>query len=365
MSRENKIVAEKLQMFTNLLFHIDDYIRNKKERKDQLSVSKNIRRVLREVISSSINLKFFINNELIGAEEIKKNSLEESNNQKLYIKTINPLSFNQKNLNNINLFYNTNCEIFIINYLILDKIFSILKFCLREIFKHKNDDYDQILGRKNKNFVLNNMLLDELENDIAPNEENNLRNMLKKKELIEKSRMNRNKIRLTKLKMNNLDFKFNTMKNNTVAGNKSINIINNYLNNLTNNTNKIIIKNDENNKENNTNYFKKQIRRINKVKIPLIKNGNIKTANILKKSSSLPLIYDKQILKHKMPNFYTIEKKRIINKIKSLDKTRNKQNRYKYKYLTEKIAEYKVFPKFKKTMKIKYDLKNRIFFFKK
>ena len=155
------------------------------------------------------------------------------------------------------------------------------------------------------------------------------------------------------------------MKNNTVVGNKSINIINNYINNFTNNTNKILIINDENNKENNTNYFKKQIRRINKVKIPLIKNGNIKTANILKKSSSLPLIYDKQILKHKMPNFYTIEKKRIINKIKSLDKTRNKQNRYKYKYLTEKIAEYKVFPKFKKTMKIKYDLKNRIFFFKK
>ena len=32
-SNENKLITGKLQMFTNLLYHIDDYILNKKERK--------------------------------------------------------------------------------------------------------------------------------------------------------------------------------------------------------------------------------------------------------------------------------------------------------------------------------------------
>ena len=54
MSDANKQLAEKVQMFFNLLCQIDDYIRNKKERKDQLRLSKNFRLVLREVISSKI-----------------------------------------------------------------------------------------------------------------------------------------------------------------------------------------------------------------------------------------------------------------------------------------------------------------------
>ena len=362
MSTENKTIAETLQMFTNLLFHIDDYIRNKKERKGQLSVSKNIRQVLREVISSIVNLKFFINNVIIGSEDIKKKPIEEINNQKLYIKTINPLSFNQKNLNNIQLFYNTNCEIFVINYLILDKIFSILKFCLKEIFKKKNDDYDQVLGRKNKNFVLNNMILDEFANDDTTSEENILRKMLKKKELIEKSRMKLNRIRLTKLKMNNFQFKFDSLKNNTVSGNKATSIMNSYLSGNYNNPNKIITDDDGNSKEN-TNYLQNQIRKIDKIKVPLIKTDSVRTIKILKNNRSLPLIYDKQILKHKMSNFYTREKKKRIDEIKLLDKTKNSKD--KNKYLTEKISEYKIFPRFKNTMKHKFSFNNRIRLIKK
>ena len=355
MSTENKAIAEKIQMFTNLIFHIDDYIRNKKERKGQLNVSKNIRQVLREVISSIVNLKYFINNVVIGSDEQEKRSVEEINNQKVYIKTINPLSFNQKNLNNIDLFYNTNNEVFIINYLILDKIFSILRYCLREIIKQKNLDYDHVLGRKDKNFVLNNLKSDELANDDDTNEENILRKMLKKKYFIEKSRQEKDKIKLAKIKINNLKYKFNTIKNHTVDASNAIN--NNYnINNISKNLNKIII-NDDGNSKTNENYLHNQIRRINKDNIPLVKVKNSKTIRTLKNNMSLPLIYDKQILNHKMNSYYTKEKKKIINKIKILDKPKNSKE--KNKYLNEKISDYKIFPKFKNTSRNKNYLKSR------
>ena len=355
MSTENKEIEEKIQMFTNLIFHIDDYIRNKKERKGQLNVSKNTRQVLREVISSIVNLKFFINNVIIGSDELEKKSNEEINNQKIYIKTINPLSFNQKNLNNINLFYNTNNEVFIINYLIVDKIFSILRYCLREIIKQKNLDYDHVLGRKDKNFVLNNMKSDELGNDDDTNEENILRKMLKKQYFIEKSRQEKDKIKLSKIKINNLKYKFNTIKNHTVDVSNAINN-NYYINNISKNLNKIIIRDDGNSKTN-ENYLHNQIRRINKVNIPLVKVKNSKTIRTLKNSMSLPLIYDKQILNHKMNSYYTREKKKIINKIKIEDKSKNSKE--KNKYLSEKILDYKIFPKFEKTSRKKYYFKSR------
>ena len=249
MSIENKEIAEKLQMFTNLLFHIDDYIRNKKERKGQLNVSKNIRQVLREVISSIINLNFFINNVVISSEQNEKKSIEEINNQKLYIKAINPLSFNQKNLNNINLFYNANNEVFIINYLILDKIFSILRHCLREIVKKKNMDYDHFLGRKDKNFVLNNFIFDELANDDDTNYENILRKMLKKKYLVEKTKQKVKNIKLAKIKIKINNNKYNSIKNHTVDDSNAI-INNCNANNISNNLNKNIINDDGKNKTN-------------------------------------------------------------------------------------------------------------------
>jgi hypothetical protein len=52
----SKELAETILMFYNLLYHLDDYIKNKKERKQQLKTSKNIRLVLREVISSIKNV---------------------------------------------------------------------------------------------------------------------------------------------------------------------------------------------------------------------------------------------------------------------------------------------------------------------
>ena len=67
----SKELAERILMFYNLLYHLDDYIKNKKERKQQLKTSKNIRLVLREVISSIKNVKYFINKEEIDTNLVK------------------------------------------------------------------------------------------------------------------------------------------------------------------------------------------------------------------------------------------------------------------------------------------------------
>lgn len=145
-----KQIAEKINMFNNLLFHLDDYIKNKKERKGQLHLSKNIRLVLREIISSKANVNYFINKEEIDLQN-NKNKLYTKKPTQEYIKKINPLSFNQKNLNTINLFYNSNNEAFVINYLSIDKIFSIIKFCLTQIMKQKNKEFIAKFEQKSKN----------------------------------------------------------------------------------------------------------------------------------------------------------------------------------------------------------------------
>ena len=152
----SKQLAEKIHMFYNLLYHIDDYIKNKKERKGQLRVSKNTRLVLREINSSKINLNNFINKEELDSYKIDKKSEDIIQKERQYIKTINPLSFNQKNLDCIYLYYNTNNEMFIINYFSIEKIFSIIQFCFRQIIKQKNIEFKTKFEKENKNFVLYN-----------------------------------------------------------------------------------------------------------------------------------------------------------------------------------------------------------------
>ena len=201
MSNQNEILAGKVQMFINLLFQIDDYIRNKKERKDQLRLSKNFRLVFREVISSKILLNILINNEDLVENDIIKKSFAETKKEKAYIKSINPLSFNQKNMNNINLFYNSNTEIYVINYLVIDKIFSLLRYCLREIIKRKNTELGNMLGDDKKTFVLNNLIFDEFAFDAETNEDNIIRKMLKKKYVIENLIQKKNKFKLPRAKI--------------------------------------------------------------------------------------------------------------------------------------------------------------------
>ena len=356
MSTENKIIAEKIQMFFNLIFHIDDYIKNKKERKDQLNVSKSIRLILREIITSKVNLNLLITNVDLKPDNTKKKSKEEIQQEKAYIKAINPLSFNQKNLNNINLFYDTNNEIFIINYLILDKILSVVRFCFWEIIKQKNSDLGKILAKKNTNLVLGDLQNDVFANDDCTNEENVLRKMIKKKFYIENIMHNENKIKLTKIKKNNFKKnKFKWITNHTVDYFKSIK--NNYnlnnINNIANNLVKTIDRNDEVEKTKEL-YFKNQIRAINKEHPKLNKEDNINCSRALKMSPSLPLIYDKKKFNYKLNSYYKEEKEKKLNKMKTTNKTRNNRGRNKYLYNNLKLNS-----SFKNEMLKKYYLNNK------
>ena len=172
----SKELAEKIHMFYNLLYHLDDYIKNKKERKGQLHLSKNIRLVLREVISSKNNVKYFINKEEIDSylskilKSTKSQKDKELNEQ---LKSITPLSFNQKNLNTINLFYNTKNEAFVLNYIILDKIFSVIRFCFVETLKKKKNEFlKNFESSNNNNFALRK--IDERETNYFQLNESNL-----------------------------------------------------------------------------------------------------------------------------------------------------------------------------------------------
>ena len=62
---------------------------------------------------------------------------------------------------------------------------------------------------------------------------------------------------------------------------------------------------------------------------------------------SLPLIYDKQILNHKMNSYYTKEKKKIINKIKIEKKKKNSKEK-KYIKITNKTKKIKNLQEVKK-----------------
>ena len=319
MSNANKLLAEKVQKFCNLLFQIDDYIRNKKERKDQLRLSKNFRLVLREVISSKILLNILINNEDTIENYTEKKTAEESKEERTYIKSINPLSFNQKNLNNINLFYNTNTEIFVINYLVLDKIFSLIRYCFLEIIKQKNKELGNKLGNNKKNFVLNNSIFDEFDFNSETNEENILRRMLKKKSLIENLEQQKNKIKLSKTKIRGV-------KNKQLKSYDASKIISENIN--INNFYKKSIANDDGKQEH---YLKNQIRKINLHNKSLIKNKSVLNLEPLKKNMSLPLIYDRKILNHNIANnFYQRQKDKMMEELKLSQKSRNKIGNLKY-----------------------------------
>ena len=339
-SNENKLITGKLQMFTNLLYHIDDYILNKKERKGQLNVSKNIRLVLREVISSLIVLNMLINGKDgdYDYDTGDNKTEEEIKIQNNYIKTINPLSFNQKNLDNISLFYNSNNEIFILNYLSLEKLFFLIRYCFLEIIHQKNNDYNNKLNN-NQNLVLNNMKLNELfENfDDDTNEENILKRIIKKKFLIEKNKINNNKIKLAKIKLNKKQKYKDNYQSHTIGIGRMIN--NNYDIQHIEKMFKQEINNDENNKKNN-NYLMNQIRKINKVNPSLIQFNHSESSRTLKNSVSLPLIYDRIILNHKIGSDYRREKANILNKINLLNKQKSISNGIENNYLLNNKADY-------------------------
>lgn len=168
----SKEIAEKIHMFYNLLYHLDDYIKNKKERKGQLHLSKSLRLVLREVISSKNNLKYFLNKEEIDShlsKYISNLKIKKEDEKFKTMKSITPFNFNQKNLNTISYFYNTKNEVYVINYLVIEKIFSIIRFCFIETMKKRKKEFIKEIENKNKtNFSL--YKIDEINsNDLIKN----------------------------------------------------------------------------------------------------------------------------------------------------------------------------------------------------
>ena len=287
-----KLLADKINMFCNLVYHIDDYINNVYQKKDQSYVSKNIRLVLREVISSKINLKFFINKEEVEPSKNEKILEEKLLKESKYIKKINPLSFNQKNLDTINLFYNSNNEMFVINYLSVEKIFSIIQYCFKNIIKQKNIEIKKRFERQNKNFVLYDNQNEETKYNINT-KENNINNAINvnKTVLLNKLLINKSKPRKVYNNINSVNI-FSII-------NQSYKL-NNIRSVLNNNSN---IKN---------NYLKKRIRLVKGInsssKIRIV-NPIIKTS--LKRNISLPLINGKKLINLKN-SCYSKDKNNII-----------------------------------------------------
>ena len=151
----NKIIAEKINVFLNLLFHLEDYINNQQQREEQLHISEQVKIILNEVASSERDKQFFyrgadMNNKTEEDNEIeyefKLNKLTE--NKIKYIKRINPQSFNQKNLEVVNYFYDSAGETDMINDILKQKIFSIIKYCLTHIMQKKNQEKEKEIYSK-------------------------------------------------------------------------------------------------------------------------------------------------------------------------------------------------------------------------
>ena len=315
----SKEVAEKIHMFNNLLYHLDDYIKNKKERKGQLHLLKSIRLVLREIISSKKSIKYFLSKEDIDLHlgiflDAKKTKKEDESYKKM--KSITPLGFNQKNLNTLNYFYNSKNESYVLNYIILEKIFSIIRYCFIETIKKAKKEFINNFENMNKNNFLfrkidNYETFSLIENKISYTGKNNfLKNdvMMKMEEEFDTSSTNKG---IKKISSNNI-FNAKKMDDSFKKTHAYVNI-SSLINNNYNCNN--IISNQEiqnnNNIKNNTNLLRNLRWQIKKVdnRIWLSKIKLKKDRQMMKKHSSFPLIKSNNV---------------IISK--SLEKLRKKEN---------------------------------------
>ena len=71
----NKIIAEKINVFLNLLFHLEDYITNQQVREEQLHISNNVKLVLSEVAQSPKVKEYFFKGADVN-REVDDNEIE-------------------------------------------------------------------------------------------------------------------------------------------------------------------------------------------------------------------------------------------------------------------------------------------------
>ena len=318
----SKQIAEKILMFNNLLYHLDDYVRNKKERKSQLQIPKSLRLVLREIISSKKNIKYFLSKEEI---DLRLGALLPIKKQKKLdepykiMKAISPFGFNQKNLNTLNFFYDSRNEVYVLNYIILEKIFSIIRFCFIETIKKKKKEIMKKIENKNKNnFSFRKIdnyeaysLIDNNTNNINTSRSN--KNCLKKEpkikieEEFDTSSTNKG---IKRIESNNI---FKTKRMKEISKKNHVNI-SSLINNNYNFKNNFLSQDIQNNNFMNNNInsllgnLRWQVKKVdNRVWLSKIKIK--KDRNPMKKQCSFPLISDY---------------KYIFNK--SLEKNRKKEN---------------------------------------
>lgn len=175
----NKVIAEKINVFLNLLFHLEDYINNQKIREEQLHISDNVKNILSEVAYSEKVKDYFFHGADANHDHDESEvdpifkSMTLTEDKINYIKKANPQGFNQKNLELLNFFYNSTGEIDMINDLIKSKILSIIKYGLTQVMLKKLKEKEKKIYSK-INFVLvnknNNRLLNNFNNKFLQNQ---------------------------------------------------------------------------------------------------------------------------------------------------------------------------------------------------
>ena len=181
---------------------------------------------------------------------------------------------------------------YVINYLSVEKIFSIIQYCFKNILKQKNIEIKKRFERQNKNFVLYDTQSGEINYNVNT-KENNANNTINvnKTVLINKLLINKSKPRKEYNNINSVNI-FSILNQSY-----KLNNIRSFLNNNSN------IKN---------NYLKKRIRLVkqinssSKIRIvnPLIKKS-------LKRNISLPMINQKKLINLKN-SCYSKDKINII-----------------------------------------------------
>ena len=161
----NKVLAEKITVFLNLIFHLEDYRTNQNEREDQLHVCGNAKTVLREILSSKKIIHYLTCsddpynnykkiNETETVKEFKYMNLTEDKIN--YIKKVNPQSFNQNSLMQYNFFFDSTDETDMIYMFSIRKMSQIIQFCFQNIMLKKQLQKESIKKSRKDFFLASN-----------------------------------------------------------------------------------------------------------------------------------------------------------------------------------------------------------------
>ena len=319
-----KNIADKIKIFLNSIYHLDNNKNNIRLSNNEFKIINNL---LDEILDSEILYHYFKGNENIYKYLNNKQQqiLIDDKNNNLINNNRNFLSFNQKNITTLNNFYILNNELDIINNIINNKIFSIIKYVINRAII---DIKFQNSGKKKENKNLNQYIL------INKAKNNNKAYLYNNNKLIKQNK-SEIKIKVLNLSAKKNKFKYNKDKSNDnfhdlISQNLS-NIITNQETEKVNNYNKNIILSEtiDNNfyNETKTNFtndiFSKKKNKFNKTQsLKNIGNSFKRQKQVNKSLNKMPKI----ILN--LPIFRKIGLLKNYTIINSSSKLFNKQNKY-------------------------------------